>query len=410
MSRRLSASRLALAGACLYPFRADVPWADTGDVRARRLGTGTHELIAAQVNGRIPAELEEDVAEDAWALFAVWESERWSSIQLGPKAEAEVTFALNLATGAARILGKDLGRDYSGAKEGELVGTADLVQVDYPAEVPSKSGGGTMPGRAVVHIKDWKTGRKRGTAEHNAQLRFLAAAAARVYDAERVYVTLDYLRPEGVEPDSHSFTGFELEVVLLEEVRALVADALPDVAPSLGLHCDDFYCPARLTCPAYVARVEQDAPDAARHLPVLSVGGSITAETAARAVLALKTLDALVAGWWTLAEEYVRAHGPVDLGDGREYREVNTPRESLVVDERSEAVLEEHFGAKYRQAVRRSLSKKDLGAIARELAGKGKPGAELERKVIAGLRAEGASRTKVTTSVQVVAKKKDEAA
>lgn len=417
MSRRLSASRLQLAGACLFPFREDVPWTDTGDVKPRRLGTGFHELTAAQVNGRIPAELEEDIAEEAWALFATWEAERWPSIQLGPTAEAEVTFALDPVNGTARLLGKDLGRDYSGALPGELVGTADLVQVDHPREFPRKPGEGasTMPGTPVVWITDWKTGRKRGSAEKNAQLRFLAAAAAKVYGAEQVYVSLCYVRPEGVEVDAHLFEAFELEVVIPSEVRALLEDAAKgDAEPSLGPHCDglddDLFCPARLACPAYRATIERDAPDAARHLPVLSEGGSLSASTAGAAVLALVKLEALVKGWWELAEAYVRANGPVDLGDGCEYREVETTRESIVVDERSTEAMREHFGDKYRSLIKQSVTKKALGELARELVGKGRPGAELERKVLASLRTEGAVRSKTTTSVQVVATKKTEAA
>lgn len=416
MSSRLSASRLALAGACLYPFRPDVPWADTGDVHARRLGTATHDLIAARINGRPEKELEEDVAEDAWAFYASWEIERWPSILLGPdERAAEVTLALNPVTGEARVLGKDLARDYSGAKEGELVGTADLVQVDRPREIPRNAGGGTMRGTPVVWITDWKTGMKRGSAEKNAQLRFLAAAAARAYGAEQVYVTLCYVRPEGVELDTAMFTGFELDTIIPEELRALVDDAAKgDAEPSLGPHCDglgdDLFCPARLVCPAYRAAIERDAPDAARHLPVLSEGGSLTGATAGAAVLALVKLEALVKGWWELAEAFARANGPVDLGDGREYREVETTRESIVVDERSTQALHEHFGDKYRSLIKQSVTKKALGELARELAGKGKPGAELERKALASLRTEGAVRSKTTQSVQVVAKKKDEAA
>lgn len=235
MGLSLTASKLQLASACLYPFRADVrvPYRPSGP--AARFGTEVHRLIAADLDGVVSTDAPTDNIAARVQAWRAW----WPSVAGGLPWEAEVKLAIDTVTGTARRLSAEGERDYSDARPTEVTGTADAIAV--------RDG--------VAHVWDWKTGTSAiEPARLSAQLRFLAAALARIHGVERALVGLAFVGAQSVTADVA-----ELEVEDLDAAPWMLADLrrrLPDAQPapwtprSVGAdHCR--WCDARLggVCP-----------------------------------------------------------------------------------------------------------------------------------------------------------------
>lgn len=304
---------------------------------------------------------------------------------------AEVTLAIDLETGAARELGRDLNRDYSAALPTEIVGTVDALGMNDDE----------------VLIIDWKSGRGHvDPAARNWQLLALAVAAARVYGKSRARVGIGFV-PEGSKPwfDWADLDALDLDAALyqlrkmarrIEKARAdLAAGRTPETTPNV--HCR--YCPAWKSCPSQTALLRQVvAAPAEIEREVMTL---LTPETARAAYERIKLVSAVV----KRVEQAVyawAATSPIDLGDGNVLGMTTTQKESVDGD-KALPVLRAKFGdAVAEAACERSTSKAAINrALKKVERSKGTSFAEVERDALAALREAGAISIKTTETVQV---------
>lgn len=240
-----------------------------------------------------------------------------------PKAfAAEVAFAWDFRTGAAHELGRGLERNYAGVSPTEIAGTADVVAL-------TADGG--------VYVGDYKYGFSHTLhtphPKRNLQLRFLALAAARAYHRDHAIVEIIRLQADGVSwKERAELDAFDLADTA-ERVRELVvridraaatmaAGAWPEVVA--GPHCR--YCPAYTWCPEQTRLLQQLAQ--APGVAMTEVSAQLTAEGAARAYRAYRTIKALIDHVGEQLHSYSTVH-PIDLGDGLVYGPLETRREQV---------------------------------------------------------------------------------
>lgn len=178
----------------------------------------------------------------------------------------EVTLAINMVTGTARIVGQALDRAYdaAGVTADEVPLTMDTIGVDIA--------------RRRGFVADYKTGWARlPRAGSNWQMRGGAIALALAFDLDEVEVQVVYLR-EGqvVRRDRHLFTAADLaEIrgqleatwanVLEDRARFDATGALADA--TMGGWCK--YCPSRPYCPGYTGIIRAVvAPEDVRDNPL----------------------------------------------------------------------------------------------------------------------------------------------
>lgn len=236
----------------------------------------------------------------------------------------EVALAWCHETDTGRVLGRRIGRAYSGARLTEYVGTADYIRV-----TPD-----------LVTVVDLKTG--MADVPHpsrNAQLRTLALAACRAHGVSAARVGILHA-PEGRTPwwQWADVDAFELEVVAEERrelARRISASTYPRL--TLGEHCA--HCPARHACPARTAMAralasETAAEDWKRGLD----DDRVAAATLARWQAARKALDEVGKALYARA-----ADRPIPLDSGEVWGPRTTTRE--VIDaEKAWPVLESLLG------------------------------------------------------------------
>lgn len=213
---------------------------------------------------------------------------------------AEVAFALDPFTGAARELGRGIGRRYE-VTDTEIAGTADVT---------------ALLDADGVFIADWKAGWSRRTpARENPQLRFYALAAARAYGRSEATVQIVRIMEDGATwTDEARFDAFDLDSfatdlrALAERVQALRSGtAKPRVAE--GPQCK--WCPAFNACPAKTALLRAAAlaaPDPAE----------LTPDVAREAYRRLKLYKEAVARAEEILREYAR-NTPIPLDGGVQY-------------------------------------------------------------------------------------------
>ena len=238
-----SASALARAAHC--PASTVLPQEpDTGGEDAER-GQCLHGYAEASVNGVDEATALATVPE-AWRetargldVVAIMDALGWNPFG-NQVVTTEEAFAFDVRLGVGRSLGCSLGRDYSGAKPGEAVGTADVVIFDRDTK------------RVVV--ADYKFGHGFvERADRNWQLRSLALYAAARYEADTATVVAIRAREDGgawfdtADIDEAGILEIHQELRELadriERDRAAPAGA----APVTGEHCR--YCRSAPHCP-----------------------------------------------------------------------------------------------------------------------------------------------------------------
>jgi len=235
---RVTGSKAGLLLECQWWAGALAEWFDgTSDAADR--GNRFHAAIAVYVETHeLPASdlLDEDIA----PLVEV--ARRWVDTHGGPQDfGAEMAFAWDPVNDVAKTLAEK-GRDYSGAPEGWLCATTDLVRVD--------------PAAKTGYVGDWKTGDGSKAAP---QLRTLAVMVARTYGLETVHVEALEVSSVGVRV----VCAEVLDAFALAAHAGALAEAIaavPTAEPNPGRHCGDLYCPARATCPAATAIVAQVIP------------------------------------------------------------------------------------------------------------------------------------------------------
>jgi hypothetical protein len=254
----------------------------------------------------------------------------------------EVAFAYNPETGAARVLGQNIGRAYAqhGLHEGvEIAGTADLEGVAGD----------------VVHIIDWKTGHKHlGDPKAAWQLRALALAACRARGLDRARIAFWYLREDGTfHEDAAELNAFDLEDTadrLLEFVRSIRAATerwAAGVGPraSLGPWCDRCtsipHCSAQVTLARSIARFEEPGP--------------LTVDAAARAWAILDAYDLVAERARRALRDFAKLQ-PIPVAGGKEIRAVawTTTKLDTTI---AHAVIKDRFGENVAEtAVKREVT------------------------------------------------------
>jgi hypothetical protein len=244
----------------------------------------------------------------------------------------EVSFALNIATGDARELGRELERDAARAmaKPGEMVGTADLVGLTVES--------------VVIH--DWKSGRGHvDRADVNWQTKTYALAAARTYGRDRAIgsiirvlddgtVWYDYFDMDALDLDAHEAA---LRALMAERDRVLAL--APEDRPALheGEHCR--YCPALRFCPAKQVLLQAVVAD---DKPLSLEVVELTPERAAAAWAKLQRAEQLIELLKATVKDFAR-QTPVPTGDGFVLEEIEESKETIVPG-RAVHALVKHFG------------------------------------------------------------------
>jgi hypothetical protein len=307
-------------------------------------------------------------------------------------AAPELAYGYTPATGIARLIGANVGRAYNAAP-GEFAGSADYVLVTS----------------GLVTVVDLKTG--MADVPHparNAQLRFLALAAARWHGVETARVGILHA-PEGRTPwwSWATLDAFELEAIAVE-LRTLaerIGYARNDVAKgktprlTVGEHCN--HCPARFGCPTRVAMAQRLAGEPEK--VVLDLKAMLTPESAALALArwqaATKALQEVGAALHAYASE-----SPIPLGDGRAWGPVVSEREVIDADKAWPVLVAKYGANTAREAMSLDTSKAGLERMARVVreTASGKPPTlkALTGEALEALRAAGAVTTKKQTKFE----------
>lgn len=288
------------------PASASLPAVDEPSGPDAATGTLVHGYVrSALVRGRDAAlrALAETADPDLIARCAAIRLGELSA--LGEVDDAEVAYAYDLETGAARILGRNIGRAYPRLGDGEVPTTTDL-------EIVQPDG--------VRLVLDIKTG-WRWVPGDTPQIRFHALAVMAARGLDRVRVGIVRIDDEGEIDVSPPLEIDELDAgALAHDLRLardrvlaaraqVVAYQTPDVRT--GPHCR--YCPAQTSCPARVGMVR-----AVLALDPASVRERVLAMTPAEGGEMwerYQTAKALVKAIGESLEDLARRE-PLDLPDG----------------------------------------------------------------------------------------------
>ena len=291
---------------------------------------------------------------------------------------AEVAYAYNPKTDAARTLGEGIGRDYCGISPDEVVGTADYVRADEDK----------------VTIRDYKSGRGyTPPAPDNPQLAFLALAACRAHGREEARVELHYVDDDGC---ARAVEAAELDALSLSDFRWRLVDLMDAIKtcrdsprPEYQSDGDSLrwcrYCPAYNVCPAKGAATVQALALAEAGKPSLATLVQSHPAQVFRAIAEAKSAI-------ERAEELLKARAlacPIDLGDGTLWGAQLKARESVVAED-AEAILSDlGLGDACPREV--SCNKASIKTAAKRAAKEtGQPAAHIEREALEALRNAGA--------------------
>ncbi len=227
----VSASRAALLGACAFPFRDPTIIVDTKG-KSAEMGDDFHHSIAPVVDMTV-APVSKPIT-TKWLRLRLEQAAVWIDANRIPGWRAEVAYAYNPQTGAGRVLGYNIGREYAqhGLLPGEIAGTADIA---------------VLSGDTVV-VWDWKTGRTIG-AGCEAQLEWLALFAARATGAWHAKAVALHATETGIVETEWFFD--DLQLWRIAEQLRIDVNAIDDAWPVPGAHCENLYCGARANCEPY---------------------------------------------------------------------------------------------------------------------------------------------------------------
>lgn len=295
----------------------------------------------------------------------------------------EVAMAIDIATGAARIIGRSLQRKYGELAPFEIAGTTDVLAVDMDDR-----------GRARrVLVGDWKghDPEVEGPAT-NKQTFHNALCAARIFGVPEVEV---FISRVGCAPRFATLDVFELDAFFdaLRQLNlsAAAAGENPAAHEVEGSHCR--YCNATAACTKKRAlALEVMNGEASRRLDVLLP--LETPDQAARALAFGEKLKQLV----KRIEGSVRAWAgerPIPIGNGKMWgRVVEEGNEELDPDIVYEVVRETYGQAIADKAVHREAAKTWLKEALR--AAGAKPLTKAEETVLDEIRKRAGVRRKPT--------------
>lgn len=347
---QLTASRLWLAAACPGSF-AHEHTVTTSEAAER--GSQVHSYIAATLSGERTVFPEDEKAAgltgrisdadlDAVAMPA---GDNETNLHL------EAAMYLSPASGAAGLLEGSHHRDYSGAPEGALVGTADVVAVEEDR----------------VRVSDWKTGRGPGSSWEvpdpaaNWQLRFLALTAARIFGKDSATVQVARIAGSGEitvrDADLYPQDLEEIARELAELAGRVEAGRNGDPEYRPGPQCR--YCPAFSRCPAMAG--------AAQALMDSSEDGEeeLTPRKAAELWKQLQAVEAATKRVREALTEYVYSR-PIPTEEGKELK-VLTSRREQIDSSRAFTILREYLPGDEAMAEAVTVTKSSLsGALDKE--------------------------------------------
>lgn len=282
---------------------------------AAERGTAIHAYLEQLVKGQpheaalevVPEQFKDDCLEVDMAPF--W-AQQYRDLQ------AEVSMAVNIHSGTARVLGN--GRAYSTVTPEEFYGTADYL-------------GRTQDG--VLVVGDFKTGVANVShPRSNWQLKVLAYMLSQLH-GENVVEAVIVKTEGGTRLLIHRFDAMDLALIA-DDLRILHSRLQRPQAPKEGKHCD--WCPAYKQCPAKVALLRELA--AAPVLTMEAIAGELKsgdAKAAYRRFRTIKTaMQKVEVELRMLAEKE-----PIDLGDGWFYGQTRQVREELDGKVAFEAVM-----------------------------------------------------------------------
>lgn len=156
--------------------------------------------------------------------------------------DVEVAFALNVKTGAVRLIGRRIGRNYGDVSPDEIVLTVDAI-ITAPG-----------PDSNIVTVWDWKSRKRVTPAARNLQVRAGAIAVMNYFGLAEVRGALGYL--DDGEADVATFDAFDA-ALFLSEIRTMLGriEAAAELLASGGtpeVHAGPWcqYCPSVAYCPA----------------------------------------------------------------------------------------------------------------------------------------------------------------
>jgi hypothetical protein len=328
--------------------------------------------------------------EEALAAFvdpemqAVCEAIDLEGLPLDPRAyAAEVAFAWDPMTGAAREIGRGLDRDYSGATPGEtIVGTADVI---------------ALVGDDAVGVFDWKSEHDEvPPPEKNLQLRFYALAAARAYGRDRAIVEI--IRPRADRPAWRERAELDMFALaeVAEELRELVRAAERSRAdvPQLvvGGHCRR--CPSSRMCPAQITLVRAFSGEDTSTL-IASYERQVTVETVPNVMERIKAMRGALDKIEACCEG-IAWQTPVTFPDGKVWGPVVRKYESYDAAKLWQVVADKHGADAAWAAVKIDAPKKRLTDALRPIAAKAKAKiSHLEKDVVEELAGRGGLKVRV---------------
>lgn len=249
----------------------------------------------------------------------------------------EVAMALDLSTGAARVLGERMTREAArkATRPGEIAMVPDWI---------------ALSGSCSAVLRDWKMGRQEDlapAAEH-LQLLTYAATALLAYNLETVRAELWHWDGLRWWVDGVTLDWLEADAVL-ERVRGLLAraekareaHARDKVLPRLSVGAWCSWCPSRRACPAVAAPVDMALGRCGEWTETTPAGLGAAYEALLQAQA---WIDERLADVRRLAES-----GPLPLPSGKVLRlqEVETRKVDVAA---ALPVLEARFGAAVAQA------------------------------------------------------------
>lgn len=372
---------------CQFFARPEIAWANDRPGPAADFGTSVHGVIAKSVPSGEPVEHEDPRVRSVARTFMEWFDARERHQIGGAGWLAEPAYVLDLGFGEARLIGCNIERKYPELGQYDVAGSADLV-------------GDGGDGSAVCI--DVKTGRRENVepCADNAQMKTLSLAVRRAHGADKVRAVLAFAGPGGVAVDEHTFYADDLD--RWESELVSLAEAIPTSEPRTGKHCA--YCPAKSACPAMgnaLATMVPAPATAPRKLPIVTAASAIQDMDHARYQYeTLRAAKTAIDAAWTAVRLYAEEKGAIDLGDGRFYGPKETKREAIELDSAAAVeVLKSELGESWQLAVTLETSKTAIRDASRDRSKvEGKKIAEVERRVLDGLRAVGAVRTNVSTT------------
>lgn len=381
-----SGSKVGLAMRCSFAWSQHAPrWPAYQQSAAGARGDKVHERAHAIVEGREPSEHEDASGHDRAVSEAL--ARMPQGVRIGERA-----MAWDASTRAARWLPGNGKRDYRNKRSTEIAMTADVIIAapDY------------------VHVADWKTGSSwaKGEAAESWQLKINALAAARIHgvdSASAEYVHLDGADHWSDRVHFDAFDLFEIEDALVSLYLEIDSGA---ATPKPGSHCRGMWCPIVASCPATLETLAVIEADARKHLPVMPA--IETAEQAARVHVGLKLIDEARKRWRQELDEYVSAHGPIEIGDGLYYGPVVSERETIAIGHEHLPTLISMMGADAaREAVEVKTSKSAIEDALKSRQAKRGDGVKAARAVVDALREGGAVRSSQWTRYDEFKKAKE---